>query len=50
VLVALVIAIVCVANLGDFLLYRRAQRRLHAVQATLAVTTAGDLEQNGDHP
>ncbi|GAA3016605.1 hypothetical protein [Streptosporangium longisporum] len=48
--VLLVIAIICVANLGDFLLYRRAQRRLHAVQATLAVATAGDPEQNGGLP
>ncbi|MEU4620022.1 hypothetical protein AB0G04_08570 [Actinoplanes sp. NPDC023801] len=36
--VLLVVAIVCAANLGDYLVYRRAQRRLHAVQAALAVT------------
>jgi hypothetical protein len=40
--VALVVAIVCVANLGDYLVYRRAQRRLHAFQATLAVTADDD--------
>ncbi|WP_328473376.1 hypothetical protein OHA21_12335 [Actinoplanes sp. NBC_00393] len=40
--VVLVVAIVCVANLGDFLLYRRAQRRLHAIQVTLAVATDDD--------
>ncbi|MEU4690489.1 hypothetical protein [Actinoplanes sp. NPDC023714] len=40
-LVVLVVAIVCVANLGDFLLYRRAQRRLYRLQATLGATQDG---------
>ncbi len=34
--VILVVVIVCVANLGDYLVYRRAQRRLREVQARLA--------------
>lgn len=34
-IIGLIVAIVCVANFVDYLLYARAQRRLHALQAAL---------------
>lgn len=45
VILAVVIVIVCIGNLLDYLLYRRAQRRLRATQLALGAPEANAVDQ-----
>lgn len=52
-ILAVVIVIVCIGNLLDYLLYRRAQRRLRAAQLALGAPETNAVDQKsaiGSHP